>query len=119
MLKLGRVGAVAIGAIVAAACVVLAIFLRREGVVLGGAWAGIIGLLGIPIGVLGVWLAWPRGGDKLTAHEESLNVRFQRNVTSGHGTVFAVQDGNQSISYHGTADGVENAPPEAQKGDEK
>jgi hypothetical protein len=119
-MKMGRrVGALAIGVLVGAACVVLAIFLYREGLVRAGAWAGIIGLFGIPIGALGVWLAWPRGDDKATEHQERPNVRFQRNITSGHGTIFAVQDGNQSVNYHGTADRVDNVPPETQKGDEK
>lgn len=119
-MRLGRrAGAVALGATVGVACVVLAIFLHREGVVLGGAWAGIISLLGIPIGGLGVWLAWPRGGDKPPVSEKRLNVTYQHNSTSVQGTIFAVQDGNQNINYHGTANRVDNVPPERETGDDE
>lgn len=68
-----RLGAVIVGAVLGAACVVLGVFLHREGVVLAGAWAGIIGLLGIPIGALGVWLAWPRGRGEATVRDEGPN----------------------------------------------
>jgi uncharacterized membrane protein YccC len=92
-----RLASVVVGVIVLAACVVLAIFLHREGIVLAGAWAGIIGLLGIPIGALGVWLAWPRSRDEKDPPALESPIRIQRNTTSSHGSVFAVQDGEQNI----------------------
>jgi hypothetical protein len=79
---------------------VLAIFLHSEGIILAGAWAGIIALLGIPIGILGVWLAWPRDQDDIPSRGESPGDRIQHNIASQNGTIFAVQDGHQSIKYY-------------------
>jgi len=102
-----RVGAIATGVVISAGCVVLAIFLHSEGIILAGAWAGIIALLGIPIGILGVWLAWPRDHDDIPSRDESNIDRIQRNIATQHGTIFAVQDGHQSISYN-SPDGDES-----------
>ncbi len=88
-----------------AACIVLAVFLHREGVVLAGAWAGIIGLLGIPIGALGVWLAWPRSHEEATVRDQGPSVNIQHNTASRGGTTFAVQDGDQSINSDRPIDG--------------
>jgi hypothetical protein len=99
-----RLGAVIVGAVLGAACVVLAVFLHREGVVLAGAWAGIIGLLGIPIGALGVWLAWPRGRGEAAGRDEGPNAEIQNNTASQGGTIYAVQEGNQSINYNRSDD---------------
>lgn len=95
-----RFSAVTVGVIIGAACVTLAIFLHNEGLIRAGAWAGIIGLLGVPIGLLGVWLAWPRDRDDATAGEHGPSAQIQQNTTSQHGTTFAVQDGHQTINYY-------------------
>src|ERR1700722_9139135 len=92
-----RLASVVVGVIVLAACTVLAIFLHREGIILAGAWAGVIGLLGIPIGALGVWLAWPHSHDEKDPPRQESPIRVQRNMASSHGSVFAVQDGEQNI----------------------
>jgi hypothetical protein len=97
--------------------VVLAFFLHRQGVVLAGAWAGIIGLLGIPIGLLGVWLAWPRDEDTESAPEQKTQASFQNNTTSGPGTIFAVQDGNQTIYYKQSPDNIIDSPKIAEEGE--
>jgi hypothetical protein len=89
---------------VVAACAVLAFFLHREGIVLAGAWAGVIGLLGIPIGALGVWLAWPRSRDEKDPPGGESPTRVQRNMASSHGSVFAVQDGEQNIYNRQSSD---------------
>ena len=103
-----RVGAIATGAVIGAGCVALAIFLHSEGIILAGAWAGIIALLGIPIGILGVWLAWPLDHDAVPSRDESHIDRIQRNIASQHGTIFAVQDGHQSIRYNSPDDDDES-----------
>ena len=94
-----RLGSVLAGLLLCAACVVLAVFLHREGIVLAGAWAGVIGLLGIPIGCLGVWLAWPRGKESEELPEQESQVSVQHNEASYQGVNFAVQDGTQTIYY--------------------
>ncbi|HEY1665337.1 MAG TPA: hypothetical protein VGG54_06570 [Trebonia sp.] len=100
-----RLCSVLAGLLLGAACVVLAIFLHREGIVLAGAWAGVIGLLGIPVGGLGVWVAWPRKGSEelprqaAELSEQGSRMSFQRNDSTYQGTTFAVQDGTQTIYY--------------------
>jgi type VI protein secretion system component VasK len=94
-----RLASVLAGLLLCAACVVLAVFLHREGIVLAGAWAGVIGLLGIPIGCLGVWLAWPGGKESAELPEQESQVSIQHNEASYQGVNFAVQDGTQTIYY--------------------
>ena len=94
-----RLGSVLAGLLLCAACVVLAVFLHHEGIVLAGAWAGVIGLFGIPIGALGVWLAWPRSRQAKELSEQESQTSVQHNEASHHGTTFAVQDGSQIIYY--------------------
>ena len=89
-------GAVAVGILVAAVCVAIGVFLHGQGLARAGAWAGIIGLLGLPLGALGVWLAWPRGGDG-AAH-----TKVQNTTASDGGTAFVVMDGDQVINNHGS-----------------
>jgi hypothetical protein len=104
------------GLLLGAACVVLAIFLHRQGIILAGAWAGVIGLLGIPIGALGVWLAWPRGENTESPIEQKPQAKVQRNETSGGGTIFAVQDGNQIIYNKQSADNITDVPKRVEEG---
>jgi hypothetical protein len=109
-----RLGAVIIGVVLGAACVALAVFLHREGVVLAGAWAGIIGLLGIPIGALGVWLAWPRGRGEATVGGQGPSADIQKNTASRGGTIYAVQSGNQSINTNRPNDASNGLIPKNQ-----
>lgn len=102
-----RLGSVLVGLLLGAACIVLAVFLHREGIVLAGAWAGVIGLLGIPIGGLGVWLAWPRTKGSEELPEEGSKVNVQQNEASYQGIIFAVQDGTQTI-YSKQLDNIHN-----------
>jgi hypothetical protein len=92
-----RTASVLAGLLLGGACVGLGIFLHHEGIVLAGAWAGVIGLLGIPVGALGVWLAWPRGEEPARLSEQEPLTSIQYNESSGHGTIFAVQNGKQVI----------------------
>jgi hypothetical protein len=113
-----RVGAVAVGVVVGAVCVAFGVFLHGQGVDRAGAWAGIIGLLGVPLGVLGVWLAWPRGGDGAAGRERAPQVKTQHNTASGGATVNAVQDGNQIINLHGSTGSAGPVPPAGERADE-
>jgi hypothetical protein len=97
-----RLGAVAVGFVVGAACVVVGLFLRGQGVERAGAWAGIIGLLGLPLGALAVWLAWPRGKDEAAERTRAQQGKVQFNTASRGGTVFGTQDGSQRVDYHGS-----------------
>jgi hypothetical protein len=94
-----RLGSVLGGLLLGAACAILAVFLHHEGIILAGAWAGIIGLAGIPIGILAVWLAWPREPDAADSPDQKPRTNVQHNQASGLGATFAVQDGNQFIYY--------------------
>src|SRR5208282_289174 len=101
------------------ACIALAVFLHREGVVLAGAWAGIIGLLGIPIGALGVWLAWPRGRGEATARDQEPSADIQNNTAFRGGTIYAVQGGDQSINNNRPSDDTNELLPKERPKREK
>jgi hypothetical protein len=107
------------GVLVGVVGLALGFFLHREGIIRAGAWAGIIGLSGIPIGVLGVWLAWPRTRDGGDLPEQGSSVRIQQNNPSGHGTTFAVQDGNQIIYGDKPTDGTAGALKRKHSGDDE
>lgn len=94
-----RFSAVTVGVVTGGACIALAIFLHKEGLVRAGAWAGVIALLGIPISILGVWLAWPSDHDRGSEHRRSLRLAIQRNTSTQQSTIFAVQDGEQTVNY--------------------
>lgn len=98
-----------VGVLVGVLGLALGFFLHREGVVRAAAWAEIIGLSGIPIAVLGVWLAWPRTNDSKDLPKQKSSVRIQQNNPSDHGTTFAVQDGNQIIYRDRPADDAADA----------
>jgi hypothetical protein len=112
-----RVGSVLAGVLLGAVCVALAVFLHREGIILAGAWAGVIGLLGIPVAALGAWLAWPRGEDATDSPEKKSQISVQYNETSDHGTTFAVQDGKQTIYYKQSPDNIAGTDKQRGKGE--
>ncbi len=113
-----QLAAVAVGVVVGGVCVVVAIFLHRQGVDRAGAWASIIGLLGIPIGMLGVWLAWPHSSGTVDQSNSPPTVRIQHNSASEGGTTFAVQDGLQIIDYDRSPDQTNRVSQEKNKDDQ-
>jgi hypothetical protein len=114
-----RLGSVLLGVLLGAACTVLAIFLYREGIIRAGAWAGVIGLLGIPIALVAVWLAWPRDRDAAKLPEQESRLKVQYNKASQHSSTFAVQDGNQGIYYSRPTDNTPGTPQQKNGGEEE
>jgi hypothetical protein len=97
---LQRLLATALGVALAVAAGVLAWFLHGQGLERAGAWAGIIGLLGIPLGLSGTYLAWPRE----QSHDRqctSPSKNIQINSASSGGSVFGVQNGKQRVVFPG------------------
>ena len=82
-----------------------------------GAWASIIGVIGLPLTVLGIWLSWrqrreERGNGDVERSANSSDdgaalvtptggeaSNRQVNRAAGRGNVFAVQGGEQHVSF--------------------
>jgi hypothetical protein len=97
-----------VAAVVVFGCAALVWFLlRQHHVDRAGAWAGIIGLAGLPLAVWALWLAL-RPVPEPPAPQPNVQV----NRASKSGTVYAVQEGNQTVHHHRAAgaDGEEQSP---------
>jgi hypothetical protein len=101
-----RVLGLLLAVLVVLGCAGMAWFLlRQQHVDRAGAWAGIIGLAGLPLAVWAIWLA-------LHPPPVAEQPKVQTNQASTGGTVYAVQDGNQTVHHHPTQDvGDGGGPP--------
>lgn len=78
--------------------------LRQQHVDRAGAWAGIFGLGSLPLAVWAIWLA-------LHPPPVAQQPKVQLNQASADGTVYAVQDGNQTIQHPPSSDAGDGRTP--------